>query len=108
MADLSKLIDEQLIAEEENLSEIDVANRASDADLFYRKWFKKFLAKITAEDLKTFANDRDAGFHNGSLYMIQLIKDWFDKQTSISQDKPKSPEEPENGLPTVGDNPIQD
>jgi hypothetical protein len=75
--------------------------------MFYHKWFKKFMSKITAEDLKAFANDRDAPFHNGSLYMIQLVTDWFDKQTSISQNKTNPPEESNNGIPPVGENPIE-
>jgi len=101
-------------SKEESLSEEDITNRAFDADLFYKKWFKRFLAKLTYEHLKQMGSEAVTpvmmSFHNGILFGFQIIDDWFKVQSNIvgeEMTKALKKEEPETGIPTIGENPIE-
>ncbi len=97
-----ELLDESVINLEddnaqEKIKEEEVNERATDAELFWRKYMKKKLKLMTFQAVRRMGQEAivpvQVSFHRGILFAYQEILDFFNTQIGISAENRKKPED---------------
>jgi len=90
--------------DKERLTDEELRNRAGDIEIFYESHFKKVLALKELEWLRSMgAKDwtkvpmEHAIWHQGALYCLKEMVDWFEEQVKISRSRFEKEEESEPG-----------
>ena len=108
-----ELIDESVIKlEDDNGREIqpeqqELNERASDSDLFWRKYYKKRLKLMAYQTIREVAQKAEtpiqSAFYRGILLAYQEEADWFKLQQGIAKENRKKDKEGEGGVEPIGD-----
>lgn len=106
-----KLIDpkEILDMEKESLSEVEIMARATDAELFYMKYFEKVLKLMIYQYLQEMGVRAETPgqvlFYRGILYGLQeIVQRWFEQQVAQARSRFKDEGEelePDQSVPQV-------
>jgi len=86
---------------EETLSDEEYKARASDCELFYKKYLEKVLKLFIQKQLEEIGqravSEGQMVFGRGTINGLFLIKEWFDEQVSVSLSKFQPEEKGEFG-----------
>ena len=90
----------------EKISDTDSAERAQDAEMFWRRHYKNYLKKRVYDILYEMCLKAEiptqVTYYRGMLENCIETVEWFKKQIGISEENRKSRSGPEQGIPPVG------